>query len=307
MILSIVGATMIVFGLSRAAGDPILLYAKPGGYGMTPESEAAIRAQLGLDRPLVIQYALWLGRTLKGDLGQTLLSETPVATVIQPKIGASLQLGFAGWLFATIVGIPLGIVSAVKRGSYWDYVARTVALIGQSAPAFWLGIVAVQIFAVQLGWLPSGTRGDGEGFILAWSNLRYFVLPTITLGWFAAAGYLRVTRSSMLDILDSEFIKLAKAKGVSYRTVVWKHAFRNALLQPLTVSSLVMAGLITGAVTVEVVFAWPGMGRLSIEAVNNNDFPLLTAAVLFWVVIFVMINFFTDLLYAVVDPRIRYS
>lgn len=307
MILSTLGATMIVFGLSRAAGDPILLYAKPGGYGMTPESEAAIRAHLGLDRPLVMQYLLWLGRTLRGDLGQTLLDEKPVAAVIQPKIGASLQLGFAGWLFATVVGIPLGIVSAVKRGSSWDYLARIVALIGQSAPAFWLGIVAVQIFAVQLGWLPSGTRGSGEGFVLEWSNLRYFVLPTVTLGWFAAAGYLRVTRSSMLDILDADFVKFAKAKGVSQRSVVWKHAFRNALLQPLTVSSLVMAGLITGAVTVEVVFAWPGMGRLSIEAVNNNDFPLLTAAVLFWVIVFVSINFITDLLYAVVDPRIRYS
>jgi len=305
--LSIVAATAIVFALSRMAGDPRLLYAKPGGYGVSEEAYEALGKKLGLDKPLVAQYFMWLGRMLRGDLGNTLLDEKPVTRVLGEKVGATLQLGLAAWLFATIVGIPLGVLSAVKRGTVWDYAGRGFALFGQALPAFWVGIMAILVFAVELGWFPSGTRGTPEGFPLAWDNIKYYILPSITLGWLAAAGYLRLTRSAMLDVLDSEFIKLARAKGVNNVKVIWKHAFRNALIPPLTFSALLMAGFITGAVVVETVYAWPGVGRMAVDAVNNNDFPVLTGAVLMFTLVFVTMNFLADLAYAFIDPRIRYA
>ena len=290
-----------MFALSRMAGDPVLLYAKPAGYGATEEYLDNLREKLGVDKPLVVQYAIWVGRMLRGDLGRTLLAERKVSEVIREKIFNTFQLAFAGWLLATIVGIPLGVLSAVKRGSVWDYLARGLALFGQALPPFWVGIVLVLIFAVHLGWLPSAFKGEGI-------SIKHFILPSITIGWAAAAGYLRITRSAMLEVLDSEFIKLAWSKGLTSKRVIWKHAFKNALIPPLTFSALLLAGLLNGAVVAEVVFAWPGLGRIAlVQAVNNNDFPLLTGAVLVFIVIYLFMNFVADLLYAWIDPRIRYS
>lgn len=305
-ILSVIAATAIVFALSRAAGDPLLLYAKPGGYGVTPEQEEALKKKLRLDRPLVVQYLLWLTDLLRGDFGKTLLAEQQVTKVVGEKMGATVQLGLASWVLATLIGVPLGVLSAIRRGSVWDYLGRGFALLGQSLPTFWLGLMLILIFNTRFGWLPFGTRGAGEAFALSWENLRYFVLPTFTVAAGAAAVYLRLTRSAMLEVLDSEFVKLARGKGVGGAKIVWKHAFRNALIPPLTVSALLMAGLITGSVVVEVVFSWPGLGRLAVQAVQDNDFPILTAVVLFFAVVFVSVNFVTDILYAVIDPRIRY-
>jgi peptide/nickel transport system permease protein len=301
VLLSIFGATAFVFALSRMAGDPVLLYAKPAGYGATEEYLDNLREKLGVDKPLVVQYAIWVGRMLRGDLGRTLLAERKVSEVIREKIFNTFQLAFAGWLLATIVGIPLGVLSAVKRGSVWDYLARGLALFGQALPPFWVGIVLVLIFAVHLGWLPSAFKGEGI-------SIKHFILPAITIGWAAAAGYLRITRSAMLEVLDSEFIKLAWSKGLTSKRVIWKHAFKNALIPPLTFSALLLAGLLNGAVVAEVVFAWPGLGRIAlVQAVNNNDFPLLTGAVLVFIIIYLFMNFVADLLYAWIDPRIRYS
>lgn len=297
-----IGATAVVFSLSRMAGDPVLLYAKPAGYGSTEEYLDGLRKHLGTDKPLVVQYVRWLGQIVRGDMGRTLLAEQPVARVIRQKIGATFQLAFAGWLLATIVGVPLGILSAVKRGNAWDYIGRAFALFGQSVPPFAVGIVLILIFAVQLGWLPAAFKGEG------WGSLKHFILPSITIGWASSAAYLRITRSSMLEVLDSEFIKLARAKGASNFAVIWKHAFRNAVIPPLTFSFILLAGLLNGAVVAEVVFAWPGLGRVALlEAVNNNDFPLLMGAVLVFSVIYLVVNFFADILYALVDPRIRFS
>lgn len=307
MILSVLAATVIVFGLSRMVGDPRLLYAKPGGYGITEEQFEAIGVKPGLDRPLVVQYGMWLGKILKGDLGRTLVNERPVTKVIGEKIGNTLQLGLVAWILASVIGIPLGVLSATRRGSALDYLGRSFALIGQALPAFWLGIIFILIFGAYLGWLPSGTRGFHEGFPLAWGNVKFFVLPAITLALGAAAGYLRITRSAMLEVLDSEYVKLARAKGISGRAVIWKHAFRNALIPPLTVSSLLLVSLLTGVIVVETVFSWPGLGNLAVQAVDNNDFPVLTAAVLIFAVLWVVMNFMTDLAYAFIDPRIRYS
>ncbi len=305
-ILSILAATAIVFGLSRAAGDPLLLYAKPGGYGVTPEQEQALKEKLRLDRPLVVQYLLWLTDLARGDFGKTLLAEQLVTRVIGEKMGATVQLGIASWLLATIMGVPLGVLSAVLRGSVWDYLGRGYALIGQSLPTFWLGLMLILIFNKHLDWLPFGTRGSTESFFFAWDNLRYFILPSFAVAWGAAAVYLRLTRSAMLEVLDSEFVKLARSKGVGQTKIIWKHAFRNALIPPLTVSTLIMAGLITGSVVVETVFSWPGLGRLAVQAVQDNDFPILTATVLFFATVFVLVNLLTDILYALIDPRIRY-
>lgn len=299
--ISVIGATAFVFTLSRMAGDPVLLYAKPAGYGMTEEYLDNLRKELGTDKPLVVQYFLWMGRVVRGDLGRTLLARQSVAKVIREKIFNTFQLAFAGWLFATLVGVPLGVLSAVKRGTVWDYLGRAFALFGQALPPFWIGLVGILIFAVYLGWLPAGFKGDGI-------SVKHFILPAITIGWGASAGYVRLTRSAMLEILDSEFVKLARAKGLSGGMVIWKHALRNAIIPPLTFSFLLLAGLLNGAVVAEVVFAWPGLGRVAlVQAVNNNDFPLLTGAVLVFILIYLVVSFSADVLYAVIDPRIRYQ
>jgi peptide/nickel transport system permease protein len=300
-LITIIGATAAVFGLSRAAGDPILLYAKPGGYGFTPEQEAALRKKIGIDKPLVIQYTIWLGDALTGDLGKTILDEKPVSRVITQKVGATVQLSIVAWLLATLVGVPLGVLSAVKRGSIIDYIARGFALFGQAIPPFWLGIVLILIASVQLSWFPVGTRGDGS-----W-DLKYMVLPAITLAWGAMAGYVRLTRTAMLEVLDTEYVKLARAKGVSNSLIIWKHAFRNALIQPLTASTLILAGFLTGSIVVESIFAWPGMGLMAIKAVNDNDFPVLQGVVLMFTVLYTSLIFLTDIAYAIIDPRIRFE
>lgn len=300
-VLTVIIATFLILAMSRMASDPILLFAKPGGYGFTPEQEAALRAKIGIDRAVPVQYVIWLGNALQGDLGKTILDEKPVARVITERIPATVQLALIAWFGSTIIGVSLGVLSAVKRGSFWDYVGRGIALFGQALPSFWLGLVLILIFAVILGWLPVGRRGDGF-----W-DIKHWILPAITLGWGATAAYLRLTRSAMLEILDSEFIKLARAKGVSSSTVIWKHALRNALINPLTASTLILTSFLTGSIVVEQIFVWPGMGSMAIVAVNNNDFPILQGTVLLFALMYVVFILITDLLYAVVDPRIRYD
>jgi peptide/nickel transport system permease protein len=305
-IVTLLVATMLVFSLSRAAGDPLLLYAKPGGYGMSPERIEALQKKLGLDRPLVVQYFMWLGQVLRGDLGMTIVSETPVATLVKDRIPFTLQLGFIAFAFAIAIGVVV-VLSAVKRGTAWDYAARGFALFGQALPAFWIGILAILIFAVTLDWLPAGTAGPEGASFFTWTKFKYFIMPTLTLGWLPAAAFLRLTRSAMLEVLDSEYIKLARAKGVAEKTIIWKHAFKNAVLQPLTLAAVTLAGFITGAVVVERVFAWPGVGQLSVQAVWDNDFPTITSTVLLWTSIYVFMNLVADLAYAYLDPRIKYT
>jgi ABC-type dipeptide/oligopeptide/nickel transport system permease component len=300
-ILALVAATAVVFGFSRTLGDPLLLYTQ--GYGMTQEHRDYMTKYLGLDKPLVVQYFHWLKNAARGDLGRTFTDRVPVAKRIGERLGASLQLSLAAILFAIVVGIPLGVLSAVRRGQVWDYGGRFFALFGQALPQFWVGVMAILIFAVTLGWLPSSGRGPVDQPF--WSQIKYFILPAMTEGWIAAANFLRLTRSSMLEVLDSEYVKLARAKGVPEWQVIWKHAFKNALLAPLTMSSVMLAFFISGAVVVELVFAWPGLGRLMIQAVYNNDFPTMTGCILVFTALFVVLNFLVDLTYGIVDPRIR--
>lgn len=299
-LVSIVVATLLVFLLSRAAGDPLLLYAN-SGYGLTAEGEAALRKRLALDRPVPVQYALWLGRTLKGDMGETILDRKPVFRIVTQRLPSTIHLGATAFLLSFLIGIPLGVLSAVTRGSIWDYVGRFIALLGQAVPQFWLGLVLILVFAVHWQIFPAALKGDGL------LDVKHLVLPTITLAAGGFAFYMRITRNAMLQVLDSEYIRLARAKGVSNRVVIWKHAFKNALIQPLTGMTLGLTGFLTGTVLVETVFAWPGMGNMAITAVNNNDFPILQAVVFFFTILFVSMTFITDLLYAFIDPRIRYD
>lgn len=289
--------------IAQASQDPLLLYAKPGGYGISPAQEEALRHKLGLDKPVFVQYALWLGRSLKGDMGNSIFDELPVTKKIGPRIKPTLQVGITAWVFATVVGIPLGVLSAVKRATVWDYFGRTFALFGQAVPNFWLGIMMILIISVRLDWLPPSGLGDGKS-LFPW---RYLIMPVIVLGTATAAGYLRITRSSMLEILDSEFVKLARSKGVPNNWVIWKHALRNALIPPLTVSAVLMASFITGSIITETVFAIPGLGRLAVESVQNNDFPLLAGITLIITAVWVTVNFLSDVMYVVIDPRIRLS
>jgi peptide/nickel transport system permease protein len=218
-----------------------------------------------------------------------------------------MQLGLAAWIFAVGIGVPLGVLSAVRRASVWDYAARMFALLGTATPGFWIGLMLIYLFAVTLDWLPSGAKYGYETFPLGWNNIKHFILPSLVLGWGPAAGFLRITRSAMLEILDSEFVKFARSKGVASRAIIWRHALRNALIPPLTLIALTMAGFMTGAVVVEQVFSWPGLGSQAVTATFNNDFPLMTGIVLIFVAMFALANFLADIAYAYIDPRIKYS
>ena len=304
LFVAIIAATLFVFALSRIQGDPrnVMLNV---GY-VSPEQWQAWGEQLNLDKPLVIQYVLWMGKgVFQGDFGDSLKTSQPVMKMVIGFAPASLQLGLAATLFVLLTGIPLGMLSAVKRGTIWDVIGRTFAVFGQALPPFWLGIMLILIFSVNLDWLPSGTRGHDA--TNPFERLQYFIMPAITLGWLASAGLMRLVRSSMLEVLDSEFVKLARAKGVGTNTVIWKHAFKNALIPPLTFSALILVGFIGGTVVTETVFAWPGLGQMMYTAVINNDFPLMTGGVLALTVAYVIAVFIIDILYAVIDPRIRYS
>jgi len=293
MVFTVVIVSAIVFGMSRARGDPRYIFLDNN---TTKEQWDAWGLEMGLDRPLVMQYFVWLGKAVRFDLGNSLWERRPVTDLIKTRLPNSLQLGGAAWLFAMVLAVPLGVLSAVRRWTLWDYFGRIIAMLGQALPPFWLGIMLILLFAVQFQWLPIGRKGGPD----------HLLLPAITLGWLAAAGILRLVRSAMLEVLDSEFVKLARAKGVTPWLIIWKHAFRNALLVPLTYSVLILSGFLAGTVVTETVFQWPGVGRLAVQAINTNDFPVMAGTVLFSTVLFVLANFALDVSYAFIDPRIRY-
>ena len=300
VVISLIGATIVIFTLSRMAQDPRELFVPDTGYGMTEEQWQRLGDRLGFDKPVPVQYLLWLGKTLKGDMGESISLKRPVTSIVASRMGATIQLAIGGWIFAILLGVPIGVLAAVKRGHFWDYFGRGVALFGQALPGFWVGIMLILLFAVILGWLPSGTRGEGL-------SIKHYILPCITLGWGAAAGIMRLTRSAMLEVLDSEYIKLAQAKGVSRNRVIWKHALRNSLIPPLTSALLLMAGYLNGALVVETIFSWPGIGWMALnQAVYDNDFPLLLGSVFFYMLIYLVFAFIADVAYAFIDPRIRY-
>ena len=291
-IVLLLATTIFVFVMSRQSGDPRHLFLSEQS---TQAEWEAWGVELGLDKPTWQQYIIWLGNAVTGDFGESIRQRRPALDVVTERIPATLEMAFGSFLFSVATGIPLGVLSALKRGSLLDYIGRTFALVGQAAPVFWLGIVLVLIFSVNLGWLPVARRGGWE----------HYILPSVTLGWLFASSFLRLTRSAMLEVLDSEFIKFARAKGVDNSLVIWKHAFRNALLPSLTYAGLLLAGLITGAVITETIFSWPGLGSLAVTSVLQLDFPVLTAIVCVITLAYAGMALFIDLLYAVADPRIR--
>lgn len=287
--------SVIVFVLGRLTGDPVALLLSEYS---TQEDKILLTRQLGLDKPLPEQYAVFLANALRGDLGRSIRGErAPALKLVVERLPASIQLASVAVVVSLILGVPLGVVSAMRKGSWLDALLRVLALAGQAAPVFWLAIVAMYFLSVQLRLVPSAGYGRPE----------HFVLPVFAMSCFMVAAFLRLTRSSMLEVIDSEYIKLARIKGLSEAIVIWKHALRNSLIPVLTYSGTVLGRMIAGAVIVETIFAWPGMGRLAYESVMQRDFPVLQAVVLVIAAMFLAVNLAVDLLYAFVDPRIRYT
>ena len=293
-IFTLILVSLIVFVMARASGDPRTLLLDD--YAST-EMWDELGVELGLDKPLYFQYAIFLGDALLLDFGDSVIDNQPVTDTILERLPATLQLGAAAFFFSLAVGIPLGILSSIRRDSLWDQVGKVVALLGQSMPPFWLGIMLIFFFAVMLGWVPPSGRYE-------WNS---FVLPAITLGWFTVAANMRIVRSAMLDSLDTEYIKLARAKGVSETQIIWKHALKNAVIPPLTFMGITLGTLVTGSIVAETVFAWPGIGLLAFDALRQSDYSLLQGIVIFFAVMYLGTSLLVDILYAYLDPRIRFS
>jgi ABC-type dipeptide/oligopeptide/nickel transport system permease component len=282
----------VVFVVMRLSGDPVPLLVPPDA----PRSEyERVARDLGLDKPIPVQYALFLGNILRGDFGRSIHFREPAWRVVVGYLPATLELGLAAFGLALLIAMPAGLLSAVKRNSPLDHGVMGVALVGQSAPTFFLGILFILVFSLKLGWFPTSGRGD-------WSNL---VLPALTLGAFAMASIARLTRSAMLEVLRQDYVRTARAKGVPERGVVLKHTLKNAALPVVTITALQFGTLLGGAVVTETVFAWPGIGRLAIQSIYNRDYPVVQCTVFLSAVVFIVLNFAVDLFYGLLDPRVR--
>jgi peptide/nickel transport system permease protein len=317
------GISLIVFSfIHLIPGDPAVTML---GERATPERVAEIRAQLGLDKPLSTQYAIYIGKILQGDLGASILRGDPVLRDLVRRFPATVELAISAILIAISVGVPMGIISAVWRNSLFDGVSRLIALAGVSMPIFWLGLMLAWFFGVVLGWLPTGFRLGtdvtlapvtnfqvldsliaGNTTALA-SSLRHLVLPAVALSTIPMAVIARMTRASLLEVLSQDYIRTAESKGLPQRSVILRHAMRNALLPVMTVTGLQVGRLLAGAILTETIFSWPGIGLWIYESIQARDYPIVQGATLFIATIFVTVNLITDLLYATVDPRIRYD
>ncbi len=298
--LVMLGVTFLVFVVMYQAGDPVILMASPDA---TQEDIENLRRNLGLDRPWYIQYADFLGGAVQGDFGTSLRQGQPVFELVMQRIPATLALALSAFVFSVVVSIPVGVISATKRNTLYDNFAMGFALLGQSLPVFFLGVMLIWIFGFVLGWLPSSGRGDPDLV----SRIRHLILPAITLGTFSLAQNARLVRSSLLEVLGLDYVKTARSKGITEYNVIMRHALRNALIPVVTVIGLQFGILLGGAVITETVFAWPGIGRLLIQAIQQQDFPLAVGAVTIIALIFVFLNLLVDLTYGFLDPRVRYS
>ncbi len=293
--LALIGVSIIVFVLIRLTGSPIDVLAPVDA---RPEDIERLNRLWGFDKPLYQQYFVFLSNAVQFDFGESLKFQGQSAmSLIGDAIPASLQLGGAALLFSVLMAVPIGVISAVKKGTPIDMIGKLIALLGQSLPPFWLGIVLIWIFSVNLGWLPVSGRG----------GVTHLILPAAALGWFSVAAFMRLTRSAMLNVLDSEYIKFARIKGTPEWKVVWKHALKNAAIPPLTLFGIVAGILVTGVVTLETVFAWPGVGQLALAAVLARDYAVVQGLVILISAMFIAINLIVDILYAYIDPRVRYG
>jgi ABC-type dipeptide/oligopeptide/nickel transport system permease component len=284
--------SMTIFTIVRLTGDPALLMAEPGA---RPEDLARVRQQWGLDRPWPVQYMSFMQNVFTGELGKSFNYRLPVSELYLQRLPNSLQLALVATVISLLVGIPAGIISAVRVNSLWDNLGKIIALLGLSIPGFWLGLVLILVFSVWLRWLPTSGTGD-------W---RHLIMPAIALGWYFSASLLRLTRSSMLEVMRSEYIKLARLKGLPETVVIAMHAFKNALIPVFTLAGVNLVVMVNAAVIIEVIFAWPGIGRLLYEGIFQRDFPLVQGVVVMAGFMIIGVNLLVDVLYAFIDPRIR--
>jgi peptide/nickel transport system permease protein len=292
-LLAILVMSMIVFGLARVSGNPLDTMLP---IEALPEDYERLEKHWGLDKPVIVQYGIFIQKALQGDFGESMKYQGKSAMgLVAERLPATLELAGVALLISAILALPIGVLAAVAKDTSWDTAAKIVALLGQSLPTFWLGIVLMWVFAVMLDWLPASGRG----------SLKHIILPAIALGWFQVAAIMRLVRSSMLEVLDSEFVKLARVKGIPEWKVVWKHCLRNAGIAPLTFFAIIAGSLLTGSVVIETVFTWPGVGLLVVDAVRSRDFQVVQAVVIMFAGIFILCNLLVDILYAFLDPRIR--
>lgn len=293
-LISILGASVIIFLISRLSGDPLALLLPADA---PPEVIEQTRQHLGLDQPLVAQYLVFLRNAVTGDFGNSYRWQEPALGLILERLPATVELALAALAFSIAIAVPFGVLSAVYRGSWFDRFAKVFAMAGQAMPNFWVGLLLILLFAVQLNWLPAFGRES-------WNSL---VLPAIALGWYPVAAQTRVVRSAMLDVLDSDYIRMGRAMGLPERVLIWKYALRNAAIPLVTILGVYFAAMLGGAFVVEVIFAWPGVGRTVVEAVFARDFPVVQAGVMLTSVLFVLSNLLVDLSYGLIDPRIRHA
>ncbi|MDP5335534.1 MAG: ABC transporter permease [Paracoccaceae bacterium] len=293
--------SMFVFALQKLLpGDPILVMA---GEDRDPEVIALLREKYRMNEPLVMQYLYWAGDVLRGDLGISLRTNEPVLDLIASKLPVTIQLAIMSMLFAMLIGIPAGILSAVRKGTWVDWLANVVALSGLSIPNFWLGIMLILLVSVNLGWLPAS--GYESPWVDPWKSLTTMIMPAFVLGTALAATLMRHTRSAMLGVLQADYVRTARAKGLRGRVVILKHAFRNAVLPVVTLSALLFGELLAGAVLTEQIFTIPGFGKLIVDAVFNRDYAVVQGVVLCTAVGFILMNLIADVLYVILNPRLR--
>jgi len=306
--ISLVLLSITIFSLVRISGDPIILMAEPGA---KEEDLQALRREFGLDKPIYVQYGVFVSKLMRGDFGKSLYYRVPVLELYLSRLPASIELAGVAMLIATIFGIPIGIFAAVRvntwhpigifaavRVNTWlDSFGNIFANLGLALPSFWVGLLLILIFSVDLNWLPSSGSGTA----------KHIIMPALALGWVLMASNMRLARSAMLEVLGSEYVKLARIKGLSERLVILKHAFKNAMIPVLTFASIQLALVINGTVVVETIFAWPGIGRLAYEGISFRDFPVVQTTVLLAGLTIVVVNLLVDILYAYIDPRIRYG
>ncbi|MCK4368279.1 MAG: ABC transporter permease [Dehalococcoidales bacterium] len=292
--VALIGISILIFVMVRASGDPTMLFRT----SMTTEEDIArIRANLGLDKSMPEQYWIFLTDLAQGDLGESLVKRRPVTDMIMERLPNTLSLALTSFFISMVVAFFLGVLGATRRDTFWDNGVKFLAILGQALPGFWVAIMAILVFSVYWQIFPPAGHGTPA----------HFVLPVTTMAFFLLPGMMRLVRSGMLDVLDSEYIKMARIKGLPERVVIWKHALRNALIAPLTAAGMIFAMLITGAVITEQVFNWPGIGRLAIEALFSRDFPVVQGIVLMVAATVLLINLFVDITYAYIDPQIRYQ
>jgi peptide/nickel transport system permease protein len=313
----LIGVSFLVFSLVHITpGDPVAIM-----MGLETANDAeleALRHELGLDRPFMVQYLSFVWDAARGDLGRSIQTTRPVVEMISQRLPATMELTAVAMFFALIIAIPIGVISAVKQYSLVDNASMFGALLGISMPSFWLGLVLILLFALKFGWFPASGRGGslvaGLGVLITQFNvgpvlraLERLILPAFALGTHVAALITRLTRSSMLEVIRQEYIQTARAKGLSERMVIYRHALKNAMIPVVTIVGLYVGTLLGGSVITETIFAWPGVGRMAITAINQRDFPVVQAIVLVLATIFVFVNLLVDLVYGMLDPRIRYD